>query len=129
MNHVELIGSCVRDVELRKTTSGKSVATFTLLCDREFGDGKDYIRCQAWGERADLLSQYGKKDTQVSVIGNIRTGSYDDKDGKKVYTTDVVCNTIGFPEKQKSEDGVPYFPDDDNTDPILGSTLPEDLPF
>ena len=100
MNKVLLVGNLVKDVEVRYTTTESAVARFTIAINRETKnkDGNydaDYINCVSFGERAKSLSEYLKKGTKVSVEGHIQTGSYE-KDGKKVYTTDIVVEKIRF---------------------------------
>lgn len=100
MNKVLLVGNLVKDVEVRYTTSDSAVARFTIAINRETKnkDGNydaDYINCVSFGERAKALSEYLKKGTKVSVEGRIQTGPYE-KDGKKVYTTDIVVEKIRF---------------------------------
>ena len=100
MNKVLLVGNLVKDVEVRYTTNESAVARFTIAINRETKnkDGNydaDYINCVSFGERAKALSEYLKKGTKVSVEGRIQTGSYE-KDGKKVYTTDIVVEKIRF---------------------------------
>lgn len=100
MNKVLLVGNLVKDVEVRYTTSDSAVARFTIAINRETKnkDGNydaDYINCVSFGERAKAVSEYLKKGTKVSVEGRIQTGSYE-KDGKKVYTTDIVVEKIRF---------------------------------
>ena len=105
MNKVLLVGNLVKDVEVRYTTSDNAIARFTIAINREVKnkDGNydaDYINCVSFGERAKSLSQYLKKGTKVSVEGHIQTGSYE-KDGKKVYTTDIVVEKIQFLDSKK----------------------------
>ena len=107
MNNVALIGRLVRDPELRYTTSGMATASFTLAVDRRLSRQKrqeaeannqptaDFIRIVAWGKTAELVANYMTKGRQIGVEGRIQTGSYE-KDGRRVYTTDVVANTITF---------------------------------
>lgn len=102
MNVVVLMGRLTKDPEVRYTQSGKGVASFTLAVDR-FGDGADFIRCQAWENQAAFCQKYLHKGSKVTLMGMIRTGSYDDRDGKKVYTTDVIANRIEFAESKKAE--------------------------
>ena len=100
INHVTLVGSLVRDVELRKTNSNTSVCSFTIACDRRFksqqpgGQDADFISCIAWRQSADFLAKYGSKGAIVSVEGRIQTRNYDGQDGKKVYVTEVVADAI-----------------------------------
>ena len=120
MNCVSLIGRLTKDVDIRKTKSGTSVAGFILAVDKGLSKQKrdeaeqagrptaDFIYCQAWGKTAELLAKYCKKGSRIAVEGRIQTGSYQDKEtGKTVYTTDVVADRIEFLDsanEAKSED-------------------------
>lgn len=100
MNNVLLIGRLTKDPEVRYTTSQMAVATFTLAVDRPVKSGEekkaDFPRITCFGKTAELVEKYMSKGRQIAVQGRIQTGSYDDKDGKKVYTTDVVADRIEF---------------------------------
>lgn len=105
MNKVILIGRLTADPEVRSTTDGKAVASYTLAVDRRVARNNgqntaDFIRCVAWEKRAEFAEKYLKKGTKIAVSGRIQTGSYTDKDGKKVYTTDVVIEEQEFAEKK-----------------------------
>lgn len=102
MNNVVLIGRLTRDVELRYTTSQMAVATFTLAIDRPVKAGKekeaDFPRVTTFGKTAENCEKYLAKGRMVAVQGSLQTGSYEDKDGKRVYTTDVIANRVEFLE-------------------------------
>lgn len=102
MNRVVLVGRLTKDLELTKTQTDKSVVKFTLAVDK-FGDGADFINCVAWNKSAEFLSQYAKKGNMVGVDGRISTRSYDDKDGRKVYVTEVVAEQVNLLESRKVE--------------------------
>lgn len=104
INNATIVGRLTKDVEVRKTQSGKSVTQFTIACDRGFknDDGADFINCVAWGNNAENMGVYCRKGSQVGVTGRIQTRSYDDKDGKRVYITEVVCNFVQFLESKNS---------------------------
>lgn len=110
MNQVCLIGRATRDPEVRALTTGETVAKYTLAVDR-FGkkqDGKpnaDFIPCVAFGKAGDFAGKYIHKGMKIGVTGRIQTGSYTNKDGVKVYTTDVIVNSHDFCEKAGAEDG------------------------
>ena len=101
LNKVILIGRLVRDPELRYTPNGKAVANFTLAVDRGFKDKEtgesqaDFIRIVTWDKQAELCANNLAKGRLVAVEGSIRTGSYE-KDGQKVYTTDVQATRVVF---------------------------------
>ena len=99
INRVVLVGRVTRDVEVKKTGTGLSVASFTLACDRRTGKDAqgptaDFIACVAWRQPADFLGQYAKKGAVIAVDGKLQTRNYDDKDGKKVFVTEVVCDNV-----------------------------------
>nr|DAN16305.1 MAG TPA: Single strand binding protein [Caudoviricetes sp.] len=102
MNNVILIGRLTRDPELRYTTSQMAVATFTLAIDRPTKADKeketDFPRIKAFGKTAENCEKYLAKGRMVAVQGSLQTGSYEDKDGKRVYTTDVMANRVEFLE-------------------------------
>src|SRR5690625_657029 len=111
MNTVQLIGRLVADVELRYTQNGKAVGNFTLAVNRRFkqdnGPDADFIRCVIWNKPAEALAQYQKKGSLIGVVGSIETGSYEDKDGKRVYTTEVNVRETEFltPKSQNNQGG------------------------
>ena len=104
MNAVSLIGRLTKDIELRKTPSGMSFARFTLAVNRRFkkdqGPDADFISCVAWDKRADVMYQYLRKGSQVGIEGRIETGSYE-RNGQRVYTTDVVVDNFYFLESRQ----------------------------
>lgn len=98
MNTVNLVGRLTKDVEVRKTQSGISTASFTVAIDRPKAKGAekaeaDFISCTAWRGTADFLGNYAKKGAVVSVEGRIQTRSYE-KDGARVYVTEVLANNV-----------------------------------
>lgn len=95
MNKVVLMGRLTGDPELRYTTSNMANAKFRLAVDRDYKkDEVDFINCVAWGKTAETLSKYAAKGCRLLVSGSIRTGSYENREGKKVYTTDVNADQI-----------------------------------
>ena len=100
MNSVILIGNLARDPELSYTTSQKAVCKFTLAVakPRRNGEdqGADFIRVVVWDRQAENCDRYLAKGRKVAVMGRIVTGSYKDRDGKTVYTTDVVADRVEF---------------------------------
>ena len=110
INSVVLVGRLTRDVEVRKTANGTSVAQFTVACNRKFSRNEngqqqaDFISCVAWRQTADFLSSYAKKGNLVGVEGRIQTRNYDDKDGKRVYVTEVVCDSVQLLESRQVRD-------------------------
>ena len=107
MNSVVLIGRLAKDVELAKTKSGTSVARTCLAVPRDFKqEGQpeaDFINLMAWSKTAELLANYVNKGDQVAIAGRIQVRSYEDKEGKKQYFTEVIVNNIQFLESKKSD--------------------------
>lgn len=106
MNKVLLSGRLTKDAEIRNADSDKKVARCTLAVNRDFkkeGDGPnaDFIGLVAFKNQANFLEKYGKKGTKFIVTGRIQTGSYD-KDGTKIYTTDVIVENLEFAESKNS---------------------------
>ena len=102
MNQFNGIGRLTKDPEVRATQTGKRVARYTLAIDRQ-GEGADFISCQTWEKGADFAEKYLKKGMKIGITGRIQTGSYDDKDGKKVYTTDIIVTQHYFCESKGKE--------------------------
>ena len=108
MNRVELIGRLTRDPELRYTGSNIATTRFTLAVNRPFQSqngeqGTDFINIVVWRKQAENVKKYCTKGSLVAVEGRIQTGSYE-KDGQRVYTTDVVADSVQFLEsKAQSE--------------------------
>lgn len=106
VNSVVLVGRLSKDVEVRKTQSGISVASFTVACDRRVSKDAqqqqtaDFINCVAWRQPADFLGQYARKGAMVSVEGRIQTRTYDKQDGTKAYVTEVVCDNVHLLESK-----------------------------
>ena len=108
MNKVILMGRLTRDPDIRSSQSENStaVARFTLAVDRRFkrdsDQSADFISCVAFGKTADFFEKYVKQGTKVCVEGRIQTGSYTNRDGQKVYTTDVVVENVEFAESKNA---------------------------
>lgn len=112
MNKVILIGRLTRDPEIRyaQNENGTAVARYTLaVVDRRFKrDGEqdaDFIGCVVFGKGAEFAEKYLAKGTKIAVTGRIQTGSYTNKDGQKVYTTDVVVEEQEFAESKAASQG------------------------
>lgn len=107
MNSVSLIGRLVRDPELRYAQTGTAMCRFTVAVDRRMSKQKrqeaqannqptaDFISCTAFGATAELIANYHRKGSQIGIEGRIQTGSYE-KEGRTIYTTDVVVNNLTF---------------------------------
>lgn len=104
MNQVVLMGRLTKEVTVNGD-GDKKVAKFTLAVDRRFKkDETDFISCAAFGKSAEFSEKYLKKGTKIVLSGRIQTGSYTNKDNQKVYTTDVIAETIEFAESKKTDE-------------------------
>ena len=137
MNKVILIGRCTRDPEVRYSQgeNATAVARYTLAVDRQFKrDGEqsaDFINCIAFGKRGEFAEKYLKRGMKIAVVGRIQTGSYTNKDGQKVYTTDVIVDEHEFVEskaasQQNGNDSAPVSSDGFTNIP---DGIDEELPF
>ena len=126
MNKVILIGRVTKSLELKTTTSGTAVASFTLAINRDYknADGNydaDFINCVAFKATAETLSKYVGKGDRVAVTGKISTRNYEKQDGSKAYVTEVIVDGFEFLEPKKDkpvkvdglEDLDPFTADDD----------------
>jgi single-strand DNA-binding protein len=152
INRVVLMGNLTRDPELKKTTTGLSVISFSLAVNRRTNGQEevDFFDCEAWRQSADYLGQYAKKGNTVAVEGRLKTDSYE-KDGVKVKKVKIVCDNVTLvrttttnqtqgnyqpaPQNQAPKAATGYFPDeaqvnddDFNTGPLLDISS-DDLPF
>ena len=113
MNKVILIGRVVRDAEIRYSQGASStcIARYTLAVDRKFKqEGQptaDFINCIAFGKLGEFAEKYLRKGIKIAVTGRIQTGSYKNKDGQKVYTTDVVVEEQEFCESKSQSNNQP----------------------
>lgn len=106
MQAFSAIGRITKDPELRQTQSGVAVVRFTLAVDRQFKNANgeketDFLSCQAWRKTAELIGQYCAKGSLVGIQGEVRTGSYE-KNGQRVYTTDIMVNNVKFLDSKAS---------------------------
>lgn len=140
MNQVELIGRLARDPEVRTSQSGSVVGRYTLAVDRRFkreGEATaDFISCICFGKAAEFAEKYLTKGIKIAVIGRIQTGSYTNREGQKVYTTDVVIESQEFVESKSTNDstrgGRPQEPplEGGNDDfMVVPDDIEEELPF
>ena len=111
MNKAILVGRLTKDPELRATSTGRNVCQFSIAVNRNFTNANgereaDFINCVVWDKQAENLVKYQKKGNQVAVEGRIQTRNYDDKDGKKVYVTEVFVSNVTFLDSKGSNDSV-----------------------
>lgn len=95
MNKAIITGRLTKDVDLRTTQSGKSVASFTVAVDR-MDEGADFIDCVAWGKTAENMQRYLSKGSKVLVLGRLSKRSYEDRNGNKRSLTEVVAENVEF---------------------------------
>lgn len=110
INKAVLVGRLVRDPEFRITPSGVQVATFTLAVNRTFTNQQgereaDYINCVVFRKTAENVNQYLSKGKLAGVDGRLQSRSYDNKEGQKVFVTEVVCDNVQFLEPKDSQNG------------------------
>lgn len=108
INRTVLVGRLTRDPELRYTSSNKAFARFTIAVNRTFAGASgereaDFISCIVWNRQAENLARFVRKGSLIGVEGRIQTGSYDDKEGIRKFTTDVVCDSVQFLEPKGSD--------------------------
>ncbi len=142
MNKVILVGRLTRDPEIRTTPNGVSVCSFTIAVNRRFKNAQgeydaDFINCVAWRQSAELLGKYFSKGRMVGVVGSIQTRNYDNKDGQKVYVTEVSVDEVHFVESKSAAQGAGFdnstTQEPDITQTMGFSPMPDttddDLPF
>lgn len=146
MNKVELMGRLTRDPQITTTNRGNEelkIARYTLAVERRFARASDdqqtadFISCVAFGKGAEFAEKYCKQGTKLVVVGRIQTGSYTNKEGQKVYTTDVVIEEQEFAESKKTAEGgnnapdtaAPVAPTVDDGGYDVPDSLESDLPF
>ena len=121
INRVVLVGRLVADPELRYTPNGIASCKFRVAVNRPFkNEGEqqaDFITCVAWRKQAENLANFMKKGSLIAIEGKIQTGSYEGQDGKRVYTTDVVADSVQFlePKATGSSQGPSNYQSSTNT--------------
>ncbi len=138
INRVMEIGRITKDPVLRKTQNGTSVVSFVLAVNRkvkkEGQPDADFINCQAWGKTAEAICTYVSKGHMLGLEGRIQTRNYDDRDGKRVYITEVVADSVQFLESKKSDESAQneatgaYTQNDEYAD-YAADIQDDDLPF
>ena len=111
LNHITIMGRLTRDPELRRTGSGIAVASFTLAVDRDFGKNDngeretDFIDCVAWRQTGEFVSKYFTKGRMAVVSGRLQIRSWNDKDGNKRRTAEVVADNVYFGDSRRDDQG------------------------
>jgi single-strand DNA-binding protein len=131
MNNVTLLGRLTKDIDLKQTTNGISVASFTLAVNRSYakqGEERkaDFISCVAWRGNAEFISRWFRKGDMLGVVGHIETRTYDDKNGVRHYATEIIVEQAHFGGNRKQEDNNDYnsSPSDETWQPV-----DVDMPF
>ncbi|HHT92079.1 MAG TPA: single-stranded DNA-binding protein [Clostridiaceae bacterium] len=129
MNKVVLIGRLTKDPELRYTPSNIPVCRITLAVDRRYRSENqqqtaDFINCVAWRSTAEFISKYFTKGSRIAVAGRIETSSWEDQEGKRRYSTDVVIDEVEFADS-KRHDG----PTNDNMPGYGAESQPQQAGF
>lgn len=134
LNKVIIMGRITQDLELKQTPNGVSVLSFTVAVDRNYTKGEekqsDFISCVAWKERAEFISRYFGKGRMIAVEGQLRTRTYEDKNGVKHYVTEVYVDQASFTGEKKQND-IHTNPEDSigNPDDYEDVLSEDDLPF
>lgn len=133
INNITLQGRLTADPELRTTTSGKNVASFTIAVDRGYakpGEEKqtDFINIVAWQQTADFICRYFKKGSMIALIGSLQTRSYEDKGGNKRKAFEVVAREVSFCGGKNEGNGSNNL-SSSAADISDFEEIPEDLPF
>lgn len=110
MNRVVLVGRLTKDPDLRITPNGVAVATFTLAVNRTFTNQQgereaDFVQCVVWRRQAENVANYLKKGSLAGVDGRIQTRNYEGQDGRRVYVTEVVAESVQFLEPRSAQPG------------------------
>ena len=108
MNKVIIIGRNVKDVELKQTTAGVSVVEFSVAVKRAFKSANgeyesDFFDCIAFRNTAELISRYVKKGDMVGIEGRLQTRNYTNREGRKVYVTEIIVDNVEFLQSKKEE--------------------------
>lgn len=106
MNIVTMIGRLTADPVIRESKGKEplAIANFSLAVPRVGSEDADFPRCVAFGKTAEFIEKYLQKGSKIGVVGRIQTGSYEDKEGNTVYTTEVIVERVDFADGKKDDD-------------------------
>lgn len=133
MNNVTLVGNITKDAELKFTSNGSAVASFTLAVSRAFKNANgeketDFINCVVWRKQAEVLAEYTGKGSKLAVRGRMQVRNYENKEGTRVYVTEVVVEEFTFLDSKKDKQ-----PSQSGNDPFTKNSTEIDgldnLPF
>ena len=126
INRTVLVGRLTRDPELRYTQGGTAVASFTLAVNRQFTNSQgereaDFINCVIWRKAAENFAKFTSKGSLVGIDGRLQTRNYENKQGNRVYVTEVVADNFSLLESRKDNSN------NNNGDPFAGNSKPIDI--
>lgn len=133
LNHITIMGRLTKDPELRRTQSGDAVASFTLACDRDFksksGEKEtDFIECVAWRNTAEFVAKYFTKGRAAVADGRLQLRNWQDKDGNRRVSAEVVAENVYFADSRSESAGAPAAPR--AAAPVMAEVEEDgDLPF
>ena len=135
INRVVLTGRLTRDVDLRYTQGGSAVATFNLAVDRRFTNQQgereaDFVSCVIWRKPAENFANFFHKGSLVGIEGRIQTRNYENKQGQRVYVTEVIVENFSFLESKSSTGNGSYQnnrPQNNTSDPFANNGKPIDI--
>jgi single-stranded DNA-binding protein len=128
MNNVTLMGRLTRDPELKYSQAGKAYCRFTVAINREFNrEEADFINCLAFGKTAETIAEWLGKGRRIALQGRIQTGNYENKNGEKVNTFEVVADRFEFVDSARSETSKNQSYSNNNNDDVLDDN--DDFPF
>lgn len=112
LNRIIVMGRLTRDPELRRTGNGTAVTSFTIACDRDFGDKEtDFLECVAWKQTGEFVSKYFSKGRMAVVSGRLQIRGWEDKDGNKRRTAEIVADNVYFGDsKSDNQPGITTTP-------------------
>lgn len=134
INRVILVGRITKDVDLRYTGTGKAVASFTLAVNRQFTNQNgereaDFINCVLWNKPAETLANFTRKGSLIGVEGKMQSRSYENKEGQKVFITEVVVESFSLLESKSTNEGRAQEHKETNSNPLRhdrNAPLPDD---
>jgi single-strand DNA-binding protein len=128
LNHIDIQGRIVRDPELRRTTAGKAVTSFTIAVDRNFSKGEsDFIDCVSWDKQGEFVANNFSKGKMILVSGRLQIRKWEDKNGNKQKTAEIVTEDVYFCDSKKTETENPFQGNASNFELLDGND--SNLPF
>lgn len=111
LNHITIMGRLTREPELRYTQSQTPVVSFTVACDRDFGEKQtDFIDCVAWRNTAEFVDTYFAKGSMAAVSGRLQSRRWEDRDGNKRTNWEILVDNIYFADTKRSNEAQTYKP-------------------